>query len=149
MFALVPTRIPRLAAVLAVAGVAAAAVGILTLRGAALPSGITIHWATFYIITAGGYAALPFVRRGDVLMVASWLVLAAGVAPCVAGQEISAPHMFADIAGVVTAAAPIYIARLRQVAQGDTRNPRRRHTERETLDFETPDFETSDYEASR
>jgi hypothetical protein len=149
VFAVVPTRIPRLAAALAAAGVAAAAVGILTLRGATLPNVITVHWATFYVITAGGYAALPFVRRGDVLMVASWLVLAAGVAPCIAGQEISPPHMFADMAGVMTAAVPIYIARLRQVTQGDTRNPRRRQTERENLDLETPDFETSDYEVSR
>jgi hypothetical protein len=39
--------------------------------------------------------------------------------------------MFADMAGVLLAAAPIYIARLRQVAQGDTRHPRRRQSERE------------------
>ena len=149
MFDTASIRIPRLAAALAVAGAAATAVGLLTLRGAALPNVITVHWASFYVITAGGYAALPFVRRGDVLMVASWLVLAAGVAPCVAGQEISAPHMFADMAGVLAAAAPIYIARLRQVAQGDTRNPRRRQTEHETSDYDTSDLEASDYETSR
>lgn len=131
MFAAIPLRIPRLGAALAVAGVAVALVSLLTFWSAALPNVITIHWATFYAITAGGYAALPFVRRGDVLMVASWLVLAAGVAPCIAGEEISAPHMFADMAGVVTAAVPIYIARLRQLAQGDTRQLRRRQTERE------------------
>jgi hypothetical protein len=39
--------------------------------------------------------------------------------------------MFADMAGVVTAAMPIYIARLRQIAQGDTRAQRRRRSERE------------------
>jgi hypothetical protein len=124
-------RIPRLAAALAVAGGAVTLVGLLTLRGAAAPNSITLHWATFYGVTAGGYAALPFIRRGDVLMVAGWLVLAAGVAPCATGQEISAPHMFADMAGVVTAAMPIYIARLRQIAQGDTRAQRRRRSERE------------------
>ena len=148
MLAAIPFRIPRLGAALAVAGAAVALVGLLTVFGAAAPNVITIHWLTFYGVTVGGYAALPFVRRGDILMVASWLVLAAGVAPCVAGQEISAPHMFADMAGVVTAAAPIYIARLRQVAQGDTRNPRRRQTERETSDYDTSDYDTSDLEAS-
>jgi hypothetical protein len=64
------------------------------------------------------------VRRGDVLMASVWLVLVAGVAPCVIGQEISAPFMFANMAGVLMAAAPIYIARLRQLAQGDTREAR-------------------------
>lgn len=131
MFAAVPLRIPRVAAALAVASTAVTLVGLLTLRGAAAPYALTLHWATFYAVTAGGYAALPLVRRGDVLMVAGWLVLAAGVAPCVMGQEISAPHMFADMAGVITAAAPIYIARLRQLAQGDIRPERRRQTERE------------------
>jgi len=125
-------RTPRLVAALAVAGAAVAIVAVLTAAGGAIPNVITIHAMTFYGVTAGAYAALPFVRRGDVLMVAIWLVLAAGVAPCLAGQEISAPHMFADMAGVVLAAIPIYVARLRQVAQGDLRRtPRRRQTERE------------------
>jgi hypothetical protein len=127
----VHSRIPRLGAALAVASVAVTLVGLLTWCGANLPNAITIHWATFYAVTAGSYAALPLVRRGDVLMVASWLVLAAGVSPCIAGQEISAPHMFADMAGVATAAGPIYIARLRQIAQGDIRPQRRRQAERE------------------
>jgi hypothetical protein len=128
----VPIRIPRLGLALAVAGVAVTLVGWVTYFGAALPNVITIHWAIFYAVTAGGYAALPLVRRGDVLMVASWLVLAAGVGPCIAGQEISAPQMFADMAGVASAAAPIYIARLRQIAQGDVRPNRRRQAERES-----------------
>ncbi len=55
--------------------------------------------AIFYGVTAGAYGALPFVRRGDIAMVAMWLVLAVGVAPCVEGRELSAPHMFADMAG--------------------------------------------------
>jgi hypothetical protein len=126
-----PFRIPRLAAALAVAGCAIVLVGTLSLKSASLPNLITLHWAIFYAVTAGGYLALPFIRRGDILMVAGWLVLASGVGPCVLGQEISAPNMFADMAGVATAAAPIYIARLRQIAQGDMRNPRRRQTDKE------------------
>jgi hypothetical protein len=34
--------------------------------------------------------------------------------------------MFADMAGVLMAAVPIYLARYRQIAQGDTRHDRRR-----------------------
>jgi hypothetical protein len=131
VFAVIPFRIPRLAAALAVGGCAVVMVGALSLRSASLPNVITLHWAIFYAVTAGGYLALPFIRRGDILMVAGWLVLASGVGPCVLGQEISAPDMFADMAGVATAAAPIYIARLRQIAQGDMRNPHRRQTDKE------------------
>ncbi len=132
MLTIASSRLPRLAAALCVGGGAVAAVGLLTARDVAASNPITTHWATFYGITAASYAALPFVRRGDILMVAGWLVLAAGVAPCVLGQEISAPHMFADMAGVATAAAPIYIARMRQLAQGDIRAERRRQAERES-----------------
>jgi hypothetical protein len=132
VFASVAFRIPRFAAAFAVAVAAVTLVAGLTVFGDMIANVITVHALTFYGITAAAYAALPFVRRGDVLMVAIWLVLASGVAPCVVGQEISAPRMFADMGGVLMAAAPIYIARLRQLAQGDTRDlPRRRQLERE------------------
>jgi hypothetical protein len=132
VFASAALRLPRLASAAAVAASAIAAVGLLTIAGDAIPSAITAHVLTFYAVTAGAYVALPFVRRGDVLMGGVWLVLAAGVGPCVLGREISAPFMFSDMAGVLMAAAPIYIARLRQLAQGDLRDlPRRRQAEQE------------------
>lgn len=131
MFASVPIRLPRFAAAAAVAASAMTAVGALTFIGEGVPNIITAHVLIFYAVTAGAYAALPFVRRGDILMGGVWMVLAAGVGPCVMGREISAPLMFSDMAGVLLAAAPIYIARLRQIAQGDLRDtPRRRQTER-------------------
>jgi hypothetical protein len=115
-----------------VAATAVTAVGLLTFVADSLPNVITAHVLTFYAVTAGAYIALPFIRRGDVLMSGVWLVLAAGVGPCVLGREISAPLMFSDMAGVLMAAAPIYIARLRQLAQGDLRDlPRRRQAENE------------------
>lgn len=131
MFASPVARISRFAAAAAVALAAVAAVAVVTLLGPELTAPVTVHAFTFYAVTATAYLALPFVRRGDVLMAGIWLVLGAGVAPCVFGQEISATHMFADIAGVLMAAAPIYIARLRQVAQGDIRIFRRRQAEHE------------------
>ena len=124
-------RAPRIAGAAAVAAAAAMAVGLLGFVGP-IANAIPIHVLTYYAVTAAAYAALPFVRRGDVLMGGMWLVLTGGVGPCVVGREISAPQMFADMAGVLMAAAPIYVARLRQLAQGDLRETaRRRQTERE------------------
>lgn len=75
----------------------------------------------FYAATSLAYAAMPFVRRGDVPLVAAWVILLAELAPCLAGQLISPVKVAADAAGVLMAAGPIYIARLRQVQQGDVR----------------------------
>jgi hypothetical protein len=101
----------------------------LSIRQMVLPGDLTVDAITFYGVTAGAYGLLPFVRRGDIAIVAMWVVLGVGIAPCFLGQEISASHMFADMAGVLLAAGPIYIARFRQVAQGDIRLYRRRQIE--------------------
>jgi hypothetical protein len=102
------------------------------LSGAVLADNVPAHVLTFYGVTAGAYVLLPFVRRGDIAMVAMWVVLGVGVAPCFLGHELSAAQMFADLGGVLMAAGPIYIARFRQIAQGDTRLYRRRVSEAET-----------------
>jgi len=101
----------------------------LSLPAAISPDRAAVSALIFYGVTAGAYGLLPFVRRGDIFMAAMWLVLAVGVAPCVEGEELSPLHMFADMAGVLMAAGPIYLARYRQVAQGDTRHNRRRETD--------------------
>ncbi len=119
----------RLASALVVLVCALVLVSPLSLRAAILPDSIPVHMFTFYGVTAGAYGILPFVRRGDIAMVAMWVVLGVGVTPCFLGQEISAPHMFADMAGVLMGSAPIYIARFRQIAQGDVRSHRRRESE--------------------
>ena len=133
MFSISPFPILRFGAAAAVLAVAIGLVLMLGLRGENLPNVVTVHALTFYGITAGAYLVLPFIRRGDIAMVAMWLVLAAGVAPCVAGQELSALRMFSDMAGVLMATAPIYIARHRQVVQGDTRPAHRREGERPSV----------------
>lgn len=83
----------------------------------------------FYAGTAAAYALMPYVRRGDIPLVAAWVVLLAELAPCVAGQLISPIQVTADVLGVLMATAPIYVARLRQVQQGDVRPGGRRATE--------------------
>ena len=102
----------------------------LSLPAAVSPDRAVVSALIFYGVTTGAYGLLPFVRRGDIFMAAMWLVLAVGVAPCVEGEELSPLHMFADMAGVLMAAGPIYLARYRQVVQGDTRHGRRRETDK-------------------
>lgn len=130
MFPTVPIRITRLLSALLVLSCGVMLVAPLSLASAASPGSEVIGGLIFYGVTAGAYGVLPFVRRGDIAMVAIWLVLAVGVAPCVEGRELSAPHMFADMAGVLMAAIPIYLARYRQIVQGDMRQHRRRETDR-------------------
>ncbi|MBW8815635.1 MAG: hypothetical protein JF588_19630 [Caulobacterales bacterium] len=84
----------------------------------------------FYVATAAAYALMPLVRRGDVPLVAAWVVLLSELAPCIGGQLISPTNVTADALGVAMAAGPIYIARLRQVMQGDIRPAGRRASER-------------------
>ncbi|PZQ63293.1 MAG: hypothetical protein DI570_09490 [Phenylobacterium zucineum] len=83
----------------------------------------------FYAGATTAYLLMPFARRGDVPLVAAWVVLLSELAPCIGGRLISPTHVAADIAGVVMAAGPIYVARLRQVLQGDIRPGGRRASE--------------------
>lgn len=83
----------------------------------------------FYAGTSAAYALMPYVRRGDIPLVAAWVVLLAELAPCVTGQLISPMKVTADVLGVLMATGPIYVARLRQVQQGDVRPGGRRATE--------------------
>ena len=83
----------------------------------------------FYAGTMAAYALMPFVRRGDIPLVAAWVVLLSELAPCVAGELISPVKVTADVLGVLMATIPIYVARLRQVQQRDIRPGGRRATE--------------------
>lgn len=83
----------------------------------------------FYVGVSLAYALMPHVRRGDIPLVAAWVVLLAELAPCFTGRLISPVKVAADVLGVLMATAPIYVARLRQVNQGDIRPGGRRATE--------------------
>jgi len=84
----------------------------------------------FYLATSLAYGVMPYVRRGDIPLVAAWVILLSELAPCINGQLISPLKVSADALGVMMAAGPIYIARLRQVLQGDTRPAGRRASDR-------------------
>ncbi len=123
-----PTTL-RIASAFLVLVAAILVVAPLALHRGAFPDTPIAHLLTFYGVTACAYGLLPFVRRGDIFMVAMWMVLGVGIAPCFVGEELSAARMFADMGGVLMAAGPVYIARFRQVAQGDIRLYRRREVE--------------------
>jgi len=109
---------------------AACVVAPLTIWGRGFPAdNLAARAGLFYVVTCGAYAFLPLIRRGDIAMVTMWLVLAVGIAPCIAGRELNPGYMFADMGGVLTAALPIYIARFRQMVQGDMRLFHRRETD--------------------
>lgn len=76
----------------------------------------------FYGGVTLAYALMPYVRRSDIPLVASWVVLASTLAPCLEGDLISPIKVTADVLGVAMAAAPVFIARMRQVLQGDMRD---------------------------
>lgn len=83
----------------------------------------------FYVGATAAYALMPYVRRGDIPFVAAWVVLLAELAPCVVGEMISPVKVSADVLGVLMATGPIYVARLRQMQQGDVRPGGRRANE--------------------
>ena len=104
-------------------------VGVLALSLTPVVQGFLPRLLLFYAGTTLAYGVMPYVRRGDVPLVAAWVVLLAELAPCFAGHLMSPLKVAADALGVLMAAAPIYIARLRQVVQGDIRPAGRRASE--------------------
>jgi len=124
---IVQTRLPRRSGYLAMAAVLAAAV--LTPCMAGVADDTLVRVGLFYVAVSLAYVLMPYARRGDIPLVAMWVVLAAELAPLAAGQLISPRTTAADVAGVLMAAGPIYIARARQLMQGDARPRNRRATE--------------------
>lgn len=104
-------------------------VAVLALSLTPLTDGFVARLLLFYAATTLAYGLMPFVRRGDVPLVAAWVVLLSELSPCIVGQLISPVKVTADVLGVLMAAGPIYLARLRQVMQGDTRPAARRASE--------------------
>ena len=80
----------------------------------------------FYIGTSLAYVVKPPMRRGDIPLVAVWVVLFSELLPGFTGHMISAENVLADGLGILMATAPIYVARFRQVQQGDIRSEVRR-----------------------
>jgi hypothetical protein len=99
---------------------------VLTLSLMPATDGFFARVLLFYSGTTLAFGLMPYVRRGDIPLVAAWVILLSELAPCVRGELISPLKVAADVLGVLMATCPIYIARLRQVMQGDTRPTGRR-----------------------
>lgn len=108
---------------------AAMALAVLAASLSPLADAFLVRVLVYWGATSIAYALMPYVRRGDIPLVAAWVVLLAELAPCIAGELISPAKVAADVLGVSMAAVPIYVARLRQVQQGDTRPSGRRATD--------------------
>jgi hypothetical protein len=113
-----------------IAGGISAAVILLALSG--LTDSFGERVALFYLATSLAYALMPYVRRSDIPLAAMWVVLVVELAPLAAGRMIAAPSVAANVIGIAMATAPIYIARARQLLQGDTHGRSRRYGERLT-----------------
>jgi hypothetical protein len=102
---------------LRVAALMAAAVGFIALDAA--DENRLMHVAVFYVCTLGALAALPWNRKADVTLgaiclAAAWETLHGAAA----GGRLQ--YLAVDVFGVGLAAAPVWIARLRQIAQQDS-----------------------------
>ena len=111
-------------------------IGLVTLALSWTPLGgeMLARVALFYLAVACAYGLMPLARRGDIPLVAAWVVLISELAPCALGHMLSPAHVAADSAGVIMAAAPIYIARLRQIRQGDLGSAQKRAMQRRIAD---------------
>lgn len=107
---------------------AAAGIALITLTLSWMPalSEPLLRLVLFYSAMSLAYITMPLVRRGDIPLMASWVILISELTPCIFGQMLSPERVAADTFGVFMATAPIYIARIRQVHQGDIRAARRR-----------------------
>lgn len=108
-----------------------AAIGtvVLWLCLAGVAQGFIARVLLFYAATSLAYGLMPRVRRVDIPLAAMWIVLGAELAPLFAGRMISPMTVAADVLGVAMAAGPIFIARARQLMQGDLRLRTRRSGE--------------------
>ncbi len=88
------------------------------------------HATMFYGFTLLALVCLPWNRKAEIVLAVIAIGAASEIAQGFTGRDMSVFDWLADSAGAVVAAVPIYVARLRQIAQqapqGVFPNPRRR-----------------------
>lgn len=83
------------------------------------------HAAMFYGLTLLALASLPSNRKGDIALAVIAIAGASEIAQHFAGREMSLLDWLADISGVFVATAPVYVARMRHLAQRARRDAHR------------------------
>ena len=84
------------------------------------------HGTMFYGFTLLALICLPWSRKGDIVAAVIAIGAASEIAQGFTGRDMSVFDWLADAAGAIVAAAPVYVARLRQVAQEAENAPDRR-----------------------
>jgi hypothetical protein len=85
------------------------------------------HGTMFYGFTLLALVCLPWNRKGEIIVAVIAIGGASEVAQHFTGRDMSLFDWLADAAGVIVAAAPVYVARLREIArQGPDGMPDRR-----------------------
>lgn len=75
------------------------------------------HGTMFYGFTLLALICLPWSRKGDIVAAVIAIGAASEIAQGLTGRDMSVFDWLADAAGAIIAAVPVYVARLRQVAQ--------------------------------
>jgi hypothetical protein len=75
------------------------------------------HGTMFYGFTLLALICLPWSRKGDIVAAVIAIGAASEIAQGLTGRDMSVFDWLADAAGAIVAAVPVYVARLRQVAQ--------------------------------
>jgi VanZ family protein len=75
------------------------------------------HATMFYGFTLLALVCLPWNRKTDIIAAVIAIAAASEIAQGVTGRDMSLFDWLADAAGAIVAAVPVYVARLRQVAQ--------------------------------
>ena len=83
------------------------------------------HGAMFYGLTLLALASLPSNRKEDVALAVIAIAAASEVAQYFAGRNMSLVDWLADTAGVFVATLPVYVGRMRQLAQRARRDAHR------------------------
>ena len=85
------------------------------------------HAGLFYGFTLLTLMCLPWSRKDEVFLALIAVAAASEISQRLTGRSASTLDLLADMAGVAAAAAPVYVARFRQVAQqGSARHNRRK-----------------------
>ena len=75
------------------------------------------HGTMFYGFTLLALVCLPWSRKGDIVLAVIAIGAASEIAQGLTGRDMSVFDWLADTAGAMVAAMPVYVARLRQIAQ--------------------------------
>ena len=75
------------------------------------------HATMFYGFTLLALVCLPWSRKGEIVLAVVAIGAASEIAQGFTGRDMSVFDWLADSAGALIAAAPVYVAQLRQVAQ--------------------------------